>query len=107
MFQLTANVKSLAQSALSTKTGVPEVIRLTFTTPLFIFLIDNPRIWTQKNRSFIRQTQEIQIQRQSASICGPQSYKLKPDKDAASKGTSMRVQPEAALVSQDTGLEIK
>lgn len=82
MFQLPANAKSLMKSALSTKTGVSVEIQLTFTKEIFIFLLDNPRIWTQKNRSFFRQTQEIQIQRHPRLSAVP-SYKLKPDENAA------------------------
>ena len=107
MFQLPAKAKPLAKCELSAKTRVFVVIHPTFAGALFIFLLYNPRIWTQKNRSFNRQTQEIQIQRQSASICGPLTYKLEPDKDAATKGTSMGVNPKASLISKNTGLKIE
>jgi hypothetical protein len=55
-FQVPINTGPLSKADFSERTARSFAVEYPRVAGLFIFLLDNPRIWTQENRSFSRKT---------------------------------------------------
>lgn len=78
---------------------------------LFIFLLDNPRIWTQKTRSFQPKNARYDPNFQALIRVYLRSdcllEKLKANKDAAAECPPVRIKPQAPLIAKNARLEIE
>ena len=103
------NTNSFKNADLSTTSNrYPEYY--TFSrTALFNFLLDNPRIWTQKNRRNPPEKRDASYGCYGVdpATLRPSLLNLEPDQNAAPNRSPLRVQAETAFLTKNSGLEIE